>query len=224
MPHGWDKTDIMMSRQAFILANTSPKPCLNITHIKLYQTEEVHDLWQKTEAELNATNLPPPFWAFAWAGGEGLAQYVLEHPETVKNKTVLDFASGSGLVAIAAKMAGAKTVLANDIDPFAVEAIALNAKLNSVTLNITNKNIVGSTGIWDIILAGDIFYEKPMTEKLMKWLKTLTHRGINVLAGDPGRAYVPHNEVTEKACYQLTASKAIEDTEYKTIKIYEIKS
>lgn len=210
-----------MSRRAFILANTAPVPCLNIHRILLYQANEIHDLWHKTQDQLDAMALAPPFWAFAWAGGEGLARYILDNPEIVAGKRVLDFASGSGLVAIAARQAGADSVIANDIDPYACDAIGLNASLNKVSLAVDAANLVGRDDLWDVVLAGDIFYDKSMTEPIVIWLHGLAKRGATVLAGDPGRAYRPLSGLTKKARYRMKVSKAIEEQDYKDVQIWQ---
>lgn len=143
--------------QSFVLANTSLQAPPHVPEIKLYLADEAHDLWHRTEEELATIGLPPPFWAFAWAGGQGVARYILDHSETVMNKTVLDFASGSGLVGIAAAMAGAANVVSCDIDPFARPAIALNAKANNVNVDTLIDDLIGSDAGWDIVLAGDVF-------------------------------------------------------------------
>lgn len=210
-----------MDKKTFILANTSPLPCLNIPAIKLYQANEVHDLWHNTQTQMDEMDLPPPFWAFAWAGGEALSLYILQHPEIVKGKRVLDFASGSGLVGIAAKKAGALSVVANDIDPFACTAIALNAALNKVSLTIENDDLVGKNGSWDVILAGDVFYDKTMSRNLVAWFQLIDKRKTTILAGDPGRAYLPHEYVSEKSTLRLAVSKVIEETSFKDVKIWQ---
>lgn len=210
-----------MSKKTFILENTSPLPCLNLPAIKLYQADEVHNLWHKTQAQMDAIDLPPPFWAFPWAGGEALSLYILDHPEIVNGKKVLDFASGSGLVAIAAKKAGALSVVANDIDPFACEAITLNAKLNDVSITVENNDLIGTNGSWDIILAGDVFYDQTMSKNVICWFHLLNKRKTTIFAGDPGRAYVPHELMVEKATLPLAVSKIIEDTNSKNVKIWQ---
>ena len=141
------------SARDFILANTSLQAPPHVPEIRLHLADEAHDLWHKTEEELATIGLPPPFWAFAWAGGQGVARYILDHPETVKDKTVLDFASGSGLVAIAAMQAGASSVLASDIDPFALPAIEINASANGVSVVPSLDDLIGKDDGWDVVLA-----------------------------------------------------------------------
>jgi len=157
----------------FVLANTILQSPPHVPEIKLYLADEAHDLWHRTEDELATIGLPPPFWAFAWAGGQGVARYVLDHRQTVEDAVVLDFASGSGLVGIAAAMAGATRVIACDIDPFARPAIELNADANQAALEIRVDNLIGSDDGWDVVLAGDVFYEKPLAGLLIPWFTGL---------------------------------------------------
>ncbi len=170
------------SARDFILANTSLQAPPHVPEIRLHLADEAHDLWHKTEEELATIGLPPPFWAFARAGGQGVARYILDHPETVKNKTVLDFASGSGLVAIAAMQAGASSVLASDIDPFALPAIAINASANGVSVAPSLDDLIGNDDGWDVIPAGDVFYEKPLAERLIPRFSKLAERAPPVLS------------------------------------------
>ena len=180
-----------------------------------------------TEAEMGKIDLPPPYWAFPWAGGEALALYILENPETVKGKKVLDFASGSGLVGIAAKQAGALSVLSNDIDAFACEAIRLNARLNKVSVAIENDNLVnkGQTlkNAFDVILAGDVFYDKIMSETVIKWFQCFDRSKTAIFVGDPARAYLPEKLLERKATFNLRVSKAIEDKSSKDVTIWQVK-
>lgn len=214
-----------MNEIDFILANTTAKPCRNVSEIMLYQASEVHDLWHKTQIELDQMDLPPPFWAFAWAGGEALARFILDHPESVKDKTVLDFASGSGLVAIAAKKAGALAVTANDIDAFAIQAIILNSQLNQVEINSLHQNLLNDdlheNHYWDIILAGDIFYDKAMSQAIIPWLQIMAQKGCIILCGDPERYYVPKEIMSLRASFMLDVSTAIEETEQKQTHIWQ---
>ena len=159
--------------------------------ISLYLADEAHELWLKTEDELAEIGLPPPFWAFAWAGGQGLARHVLDRPEIVRGRDVLDFASGSGLVAIAALKAGAKSVVAADIDPFSATAVAMNAAANGVVLDHSSADLIGRDHGWDVVLAGDVFYDRALAARLTPWFDALTRRGAAVLIGDPGRSYLP---------------------------------
>ena len=192
--------------------------------IKLHLASEVHDLWLKTQEDLEAIGLPPPFWAFAWAGGQGLARFILDHPETVRGKSVLDFASGSGIVAIAAAMAGASHVIATDIDPWAKVALRLNAALNGVAISFSQENLIGHDVNVDVILAGDVFYDNSFAEPLVAWLGQLTKRGHLVIVGDPGRSYRPRENLSQLAVYEVPVSRDLEDSEVKRTVVWAFTS
>ncbi len=213
---------MITDRAGFIRSHTVLLPVPHAPEIKLYVADEITELWHKTEDDLEKIGLPPPFWAFAWAGGQGLARYLLDNPETVRGKRVLDFASGSGLVAIAAMMAGAKSVEAVDIDAFAAEAMRLNAQENKVALSIRCEDIIGQTGEWDTVLAGDICYDRDMTERVLGWLKHLQGMGMDVLIGDPGRAFLPKADLVALAEYSVPTTRAIEDATMKHTKVFRL--
>jgi predicted nicotinamide N-methyase len=204
----------------FILDNTSPMAPPHVPEIRLHLACEAHELWLKTEEELAEIGLPPPFWAFAWAGGQGLARYVLDHPEAVAGKSVVDFASGSGLVAIAAMMAGAKSVLAADIDPWTAMAVELNAGLNNVEIGFTGDNLIGCDIDADVLLAGDVFYDRDFAAALVPWFERLAASGVRVLVGDPGRAYLPKDRLEACAVYQVPVTRALEDSEVKKTTVW----
>ena len=204
----------------FILANTGLQTPPHVPEINLHLADEAHDLWHKTEEELATIGLPPPFWAFAWAGGQGVARHILDHPETVFGKTVLDFASGSGLVAIAAMKSGAKSVLASDIDPFALPAIKINAAANNVTITPTLNDLIDQDHGWDVVLAGDVFYEKPLADRLIPWFSKLAERGARIIVGDPGRAYLPKGRLEQLAVYTVPVTRALEDAEVKRTTVW----
>ncbi len=209
---------------AFIKENTRPTgtPLLG-DRIQLYLASEDLPLWQHGEDELEKLGLDTPFWAFAWAGGQALAQYILDTPSLVEGKKVLDFASGCGLQAIAAKQAGATEVLAADIDPFAIAATELNADLNEVHIQTTTDNLVGSPNLgWDIILAGDVCYDGPMAQEITQWLKELSHQGTTVLMGDPGRTYLPKTGLKRVIAYSVRTSSSLEDTDVRNAVVWEI--
>jgi predicted nicotinamide N-methyase len=210
-------------RAAFILAQTRPRPVPHAPEIVLHVADEATALWSKTEEELGAIGLPPPFWAFAWAGGQALARYVLDHPGTVAGRRVLDFASGSGLVAIAAAKAGAARVEACDVDPFAVEAIALNAARNSVAVEPHLADLVGADAGWDVVLAGDICYQQDLAERVTAWLFALHRRGAAVLVGDPGRSYLPTDRLEALAAYAVPVTRALEDAEIKRTRVWRFR-
>lgn len=188
--------------------------------IRLHLASEAHDLWLKTEEDLEEIGLPPPFWAFAWAGGQGLARYILDHPGTVAGKEVLDFASGSGLVAIAAQLSGAADVLAADIDPWAASAIALNAAENGVVIRSTADDQIGKVVGADVILAGDVFYDRDFAAALIPWFTRLAEEGKLVLIGDPGRSYLPKDRLESLAVYQVPVTRALEDSEVKKTTVW----
>jgi predicted nicotinamide N-methyase len=206
--------------QAFVLANTAPLPVPHCPTITLHLAHEAVALWQLTEAELEAQGLPLPFWAFAWAGGQGLARYILDNRDMVAGKSVLDLASGSGLVGIAAKLAGASRVMCADIDPFCKEAIALNATLNQVELEVTVTDLIGTDVDYDVILVGDLFYEREIAAPLFLWLQALHAEGTHILIGDPGRTYLPKSGLTAVADYHIAVSRALEDAEVKRTRVW----
>lgn len=204
---------------AFILAHTRLTPTAHAPEISLHVADEATALWEKTEEELGAIGLPPPFWAFAWAGGQALARYVLDHPAAVAGKNVLDFASGSGLVGIAAAKAGAARVEAVDIDAFAIAAIGLNAAANGVALAARLEDVVGRDEGWDVVLAGDVCYERDTAARVVAWLGALHARGALVLLGDPGRAYLP-GDLEALARYEVPVTRALEDSEIKRAAVW----
>ncbi|MBZ5760837.1 MULTISPECIES: class I SAM-dependent methyltransferase [Rhizobium] len=206
--------------EAFIRANTDVLAPPHVPEIRLHLASEAHDLWLKTEEELQEIGLPPPFWAFAWAGGQGLARFVLDNPDVVAGKRVVDFASGSGLVAIAAAHAGAAKVLAVDIDPWAETAVRLNAAENRADIGFSGDDIVGLPVDADVLLAGDVFYDREFADRLVPWLSALTSRGIVVLVGDPGRAYLPKAGLTFQATYEVPVTRALEDSDIKKTTVW----
>lgn len=208
------------STRDFILANTGLQAPPHVPEIELHLADEAHDLWHRTEEELATIGLPPPFWAFAWAGGQGVARYILDHPNAVAGRTVLDFASGSGLVAIAAMKAGATSVIASDIDPFALPAIAINATTNSVAITPTLTDLIDQDHGWDVVLAGDVFYEKPLADRLIPWFSKLSARGARIIVGDPGRAYLPKERLEQLAVYTVPVTRALEDAEVKRTTVW----
>jgi predicted nicotinamide N-methyase len=201
----------------FIRAQTRLLPVPHAPELLLHVADEATELWQKTEEELGEMGLPPPFWAFAWAGGQALARYILDNPDLVAGKRVLDFASGSGLVAIAAAQAGAAHVEASEIDAFAMRAITLNAEANGVQDRITplQRDVIGEKEAWDVILAGDICYQKDIADKVSAWLLERHQAGVTVMIGDPGRSYLPRENLTEIAVYQVPTTRSLEDAEIK---------
>jgi predicted nicotinamide N-methyase len=180
--------------------------------IRLHLADEVGPVWQATEEALGTDGAPIPFWAFAWAGGLALARYVQEHPAEVAGLRVLDLGTGSGLVAIAAARAGATHVIAADIDPFAEAAVNLNARANRVHLAFVRRDLLpGPPPDVDVLLAADTWYEGPLAERVLPWLRSAAARGTRVLLGDPGRKYLPESGFTELARYDVRTTTTLED-------------
>ncbi|WP_457939614.1 class I SAM-dependent methyltransferase [Mesorhizobium sp. 10J20-29] len=208
------------SARRFILDNTAVMTPPHVPEIRLHLADEAHDLWHRTEEELAEIGLPPPFWAFAWAGGQGLARYVLDNPDLVAGRSVIDFATGSGLVAIAAVRAGAKNVVATDVDPFCAEAVRINAEENGVHVDFTGRDLIGESCDSDVMLAGDVFYDRAFAERLVPWFSALCERGTEIVVGDPGRSYLPKHRLTELAVYQVPVSRVLEDAEVKRTTVW----
>jgi predicted nicotinamide N-methyase len=212
-----------MDYPAFIRANTAVAAPPLAPEIRLHLATQVTPIWQATEESLSRWGTPPPFWAFAWAGGQALARYIFDHPETVAGHDVLDLASGSGMVAIAAAKCGARRVTATDIDPYAAAAIALNAALNDVEMAIDTRDLIarGAAG-WSVVLAGDVCYEEPMASRIIAMLRRTAARGRLALLGDPGRAYLPREGLVERARYVVPTSLELEDREAKETVVWEV--
>ncbi|KQP00984.1 methyltransferase [Methylobacterium sp. Leaf93] len=213
----------------FIRANTRLLPVPHAPEIVLHVADEATELWQKTEDELDSIGLPPPFWAFAWAGGQALARHVLDRPELVARQRVLDFASGSGLVAIAAALSGATHATASDLDAFAIAAIGLNAGANGVGDRITPvlDDLIGSRpadlGVTTILVA-DIFYERDIAGRVTDWLAALHEQGATILIGDPGRSYLPRDRLDILATYEVPVSRSLEDAEIKRSSVWRFRA
>ena len=212
-----------MDPKTFIRAHTRLLTVPHAPEIRLHVADEATELWQHTEEDLGEIGLPPPFWAFAWAGGQALARYLLDNPTLVRGKHVLDFASGSGLVGIAAAKAGATAVHARDIDAFAIAAIGLNAAANGVDVDAQCADVVDTDEGWDAVLAGDICYERDMAERAVAWLGRLHARGALVLIGDPGRSYLPRDTLEPLATYRVPVTRALEDAEIKTTHVWRFR-
>lgn len=207
---------------AFIRANTRLSAPRLIPEIVLHQADRLLPLWRATEPDLEALGLPPPYWAFAWAGGQALARYLLDNPDTVAGKTVLDFGAGSGLGAIAAARAGAARVIAAEIDAFARAAIALNAAANGVSLEIVAADLVGADDpAWQAVIAGDVCYEQPMAGRVEAWLRALARRAP-VLIGDPKRSYFPAAGLDLLARYTVPTTTEIEDSDLRAAAVWRV--
>jgi predicted nicotinamide N-methyase len=221
------KRDIPATKQGrrdFIVANTRLQRPPHVAEIQLHLADEITPIWKLTEEALQEIGLPPPFWAFAWAGGQALARYLIDHPETVAGKRVIDFAAGSGLVGIAAMMAGARDVLCADIDAYCEAAVALNAEINGVACAFTATDLLEAPApAWaQVILAGDICYEKPLAERVLAWLAAARARGATVLIGDPGRSYFPRSGLTHLAEYQVPTTRELEDMAVKRTSVWAL--
>jgi predicted nicotinamide N-methyase len=206
----------------FIRTNTRAMAASYVPEVRLQLADDAVSLWQLTEEQLGELGLPPPFWAFAWAGGQALARYVLDHPEIVRGKSVLDAASGSGLVGIAAILAGAASALAADIDRFAGDAARLNAALNNVTLETTDADLIGQDVDHHVILVGDLFYDRDLAPRVVAWLRAQQARGKRVLIGDPGRTYLPRDQLIQLAQYDIPVTRALEDAELKRAAVWAL--
>ncbi|KRB52245.1 methyltransferase [Phenylobacterium sp. Root700] len=216
-------TQSLEGRRAFILENTRLQPPPHTPELTLHLADEVTPIWRLTEEALAEIGLPPPFWAFAWAGGQALARYILDHPQEVAGKRVIDFASGSGIVGIAAIKAGAGHVLATDIDPFCGAALSLNAEVNGARIDFTDQDLLDAPPPdADVILAGDICYEQPLAAKVMDWLAAAHVRGTRVLIGDPGRSYFPRVGLEKLAEYEVQTTRELEDREVKKTAVWTL--
>ena len=221
-----DETRMIPDRKAFVRANTRLKPVPHVPEISLYVADESVPIWLKTEEELDAIGLPPPYWAFAWAGGQALARYVLDNPDTVAGKRVLDLAAGSGLVAIAAAKAGAAPVIAADIDAFTEAAVAFNAEANDVYIEIIVQDLLDrpaqSASRYDVILVGDLFYERDTAARALAFLDRHAALGTRVLVGDPGRTYLPKERLARLADYSVPVTRELEDLDVKRTTVWEL--
>jgi predicted nicotinamide N-methyase len=198
----------------FIRANTKLLNVPLVPEIRLHLAEESLPIWQRTEEELGAINVPPPYWAFAWAGGQALARYLLDNAGQVATQRILDLGAGSGLTAIAAMRAGAAHALAADIDAFALAAIRLNAAANSVRVATTAADLLAAAPpACDLVLGGDLFYERPLAERVLRFVEAARAQGAEVLVGDPRRSYFPKHRFRQIAEYSVPVTRELEDTE-----------
>ncbi|UOM32554.1 methyltransferase [Acuticoccus sp. I52.16.1] len=211
-----------MDRIAFIRANTAVSAATHVPEVRLHLADEALPLWHKTEEKLGEEGLPPPFWAFAWAGGQALARYLIDNPALVAGRRVLDIGAGGGLVAIAAARSGAHSVRANEIDAFALDAIGLNAALNEVAVEIVAGDLLGGTAEADVVLAGDIFYERPLAERALAFLHRAKADGADVLIGDPKRTYLPVDALRIAATYEVAVPRALEDSDVKLTRVWRL--
>ncbi|MFO0555988.1 MAG: 50S ribosomal protein L11 methyltransferase [Polyangiaceae bacterium] len=207
-------------QRRFITTQTRVEPVALVPEVRMHAATELSPLWAATQSDLDLAAIEPPFWAFAWPGGQALARFVLDQPSVVRGLRVLDFATGSGLVGIAAALAGAASVLSADIDPLACVAAKLNARASKVKLRTTQRDLVGGRlSNIDVVLAGDVFYEKPAAERFGAWFRALRARGLQVYVGDPGRAYFPSG-LERVAHYQVPVAFEIESATTKPCGVY----
>ncbi len=206
--------------QAFVLAQTVLGHAPLVPEIALHLASEITPIWQATEDWLAERNVDPPFWAFAWPGGQALARHVLDHPASVAGRRVLDFAAGGGIAAIACARAGA-TVEAAEIDKLAIAVLHLNAAANGVALAAETADVVGAPCRWDLILCGDVCYEAPMTAHILPWLRDMA-RVAEVWVADPGRAYLPRDSLTAFATYCVPTSLELEDRTERQVTLYRL--
>ena len=211
-----------MTPEEFVASQTVIARAPLVPEIALHLASEITPIWQATEAWLAEQNIEPPFWAFAWPGGQALARAVLDDPKLVAGKRVLDFAAGCGIAAIAAALAGAALVEAAEIDPLALAAARLNAALNGVAVATPPGDVVGAPCRWDVIFAGDVCYEAPMTTHILPWLRNLVAAGAEVLIADPGRAYLPKAGLAPIARYSVPTTRELEDRESREVTIHRL--
>jgi predicted nicotinamide N-methyase len=216
--------NLIIDRVSFIRANTEVLAPPLVPEIKLHLAHELLPIWRNSEEQLGEIGLPPPFWAFAWAGGQALARHVLDHAELVQGKPVIDLACGSGLVAIAAAKAGAANVTAVDIDAFAVSAVALNAALNGCNIDAVQADrITEPPPACGAILVGDLFYEQSLSARALAWLRHAHDQGTTILIGDPGRSYLPRDALDKIAEYSVPVTRELEDAEIKRTAVWTLK-
>ena len=211
--------------RAFVKKHTALARVPLVPEIRLFTATEIVPLWHVTEAWLAARGVAVPFWSVPWAGGQALARYVLDRPATVRDRRVLDFGTGSGLVAIAAALAGARTVRAIDVDPLAAAAATLNAAANGVEERIEiaiSAESALDAGDADVVLAGDVWYERAPAARIEAWLAGVARSGATVLTGDPGRAYAPR-AATELARSQVPTTLELESAPARTTRVLEIR-
>lgn len=218
---GVNNADVNNDRAAFIAANTEIQSPRLLPEIRLHLASENMAIWQMNDEQREAAGVPLPYWAFAWAGGQALARYMLDHPTAVAGRRLLDIGAGSGLEAIAAAMAGAEVVAA-DTDPFAIAATEMNAALNGVGLTVTSDDLIGQTGDWDVVMVGDLFFEQPLAKHLEAWLRGLHGDGREILIGDPQRTYLPRGGLEKLATYAVPTTAALEDSNLRNASVWRM--
>jgi predicted nicotinamide N-methyase len=213
------------STRAFVLRHTRLRPVPGLEEIRLHLADEVLPLWHAVQVETRDEDAPLPYWAFAWGGGLAIGRYLREHPGAVAGRRVFDLGSGSGLCAVAALRVGASAVTASDIDAFAAAAIELNARANGGRVSVTARDVLDEdTPEVDVILAGDCWYEARFAERVLPWLRRAHEAGVDILLGDPGRRYLPIDELEELAWYEVRTTTELEDLELKHGRVYALRS
>jgi predicted nicotinamide N-methyase len=208
-------------QEIFIRTHTQPARAPLVPEFTLQLATEITPIWQATEDWLAQQNIAPPFWAFAWPGGQALARFILDNPAKVAGRRVLDFAAGCGIAALAAARAGASLVEAAEIDPLAIAAISLNARENGVPVRALTEDVVGAACRWDLILCGDVCYEAPMARHILPWLRAMA-RACEVLLADPGRAYLPNSELAYVAAFDVPTTRELEDKTVRHTVLYRL--
>jgi predicted nicotinamide N-methyase len=215
---------VAASARAFVLRQTQLRPVPGVEAIRLHLAHEILPLWRAAQTETGDEDAALPYWAFAWIGGLAIARHLEAHPEVVAGKTVFDLASGSGLCAVAAMRAGATHATAADIDPFAIAAIALNARANGTRVSVVGRDVLDEDPPEaDVVLAGDCWYEAGLAERATAWLRRVHAAGIEVLLGDPGRRYLPIESLVELASYDVRTTTVLEDLEHKQGHVFELR-
>jgi predicted nicotinamide N-methyase len=206
----------------FVRAHTDLVTVPFVPELRLHLADEPIELWERTE-QAGAGEQPPPFWAFAWAGGQALARHVLDDPDLVAGRAVLDLATGSGLVAVAAARAGASVVTANDIDPLSLAATEANAEANGVKVRTVEGDLLDGTEYEaGVILAGDVFYSREMAARVLPFLRQAAYRGALVLVGDPGRAYLPTAGMIKRAAYDVPVLESLENATVRHTTVWQV--
>jgi len=214
---------VASSKRSFVLRHTRLRPVPGLEELRLHLADEVLPLWRAAQLETGDPDAPLPYWAFAWGGGLAIARYLRDHPEAVAGRRVFDLGAGSGLVGIAALLAGAASVTASDIDPFAAAAIEINARANGQRLAIVKRDVLDDEPPdVDVVLAGDCWYESLLAERIQPWLRRARAHGLDVLLGDPGRRYLPADELQGIATYEVRTTTELEDMELKLGRVYRL--
>jgi predicted nicotinamide N-methyase len=216
---------VAFSHRAFILRHTRLRPVPGLDGVRLHEADDVLGLWHALAVETGDPDTALPYWAFAWGGGLAVARHLALHPELVAGRRVFDLATGSGLCAVAAAVAGATSVVGSDIDPFAAAAVRLNARSNGCRVGVVGRDVLDEgPPDAEVVLAGDWAYEAPLARRVLPWLQRVASAGIDVLVGDPGRRYLPVEELDVVAEYEVRTTTALEDMERKRAWVYRLRA